>query len=120
MIRRPPRSTLFPYTTLFRSAEVCRRLEGIPLAIELAAARVGVLEVGQIAARLKDSLGVLAGGSRTAPSRQRTLRGALEWSYELLGELERDLFGRLSVFWGGWTLEAAEAVGVGSGIEGAE
>src|SRR5919112_610533 len=99
-------------------AEVCRRLEGIPLAIELAAARVGVLSVGQIATRLKKSLGVLAGGSRTAPSRQRTLKGTLDWSYELLGGLERDLFGRLSVFWGGWTLEAAEAVGVGSGIEG--
>jgi predicted ATPase/DNA-binding SARP family transcriptional activator/DNA-binding CsgD family transcriptional regulator len=99
-------------------AEVCRRLEGIPLAIELAAARVGVLGVGQIAGKLKDSLGVLTGGSRTASSRQRTLRGTLEWSYELLGELERDLFGRLSVFWGGWTLEAAEAVGaeLGDGI----
>jgi DNA-binding SARP family transcriptional activator len=81
-------------------AEVCGRLEGIPLAIELAAARVGVLSVGQIAARLKDSLGVLAEGSRTAEPRQRTLRGALEWSYELLGELERELFRRLSVFRG--------------------
>jgi predicted ATPase/DNA-binding SARP family transcriptional activator/DNA-binding CsgD family transcriptional regulator len=100
-------------------AEVCRRLEGIPLAIELAAARVGVLSVGQIAARLKDSLGMLAGGNRTAPSRQRTLRGTLEWSFELLGELEQKLFGRLSVFLGGWSLEAAEAVGAesGSGIE---
>jgi predicted ATPase/DNA-binding SARP family transcriptional activator/DNA-binding CsgD family transcriptional regulator len=98
-------------------AEVCRRLEGIPLAIELAAARVGVLSIGQISGRLKDSLGVLAGGSRTAEPRQRTLRGALEWSYELLGELERYLYGRLSTFWGGWSLEAAEAVGAGRGIE---
>jgi non-specific serine/threonine protein kinase len=100
-------------------AEVCRRLEGIPLAIELAAARVGVLSVEQIAVRLKNSLGMLAGGSRTAPSRQRTLRGTLQWSYELLGELERKLFCRLSVFWGGWSLEAAEAVGAdpGSSIE---
>ena len=98
-------------------AEVCGRLEGIPLAIELAAARVEVLSVGQIAGRLKDSLGVLAGGNRTAPSRQRTLKGAMEWSYGLLGELERDLFGRLSVFAGSWELEAAEAVGISEGIK---
>jgi predicted ATPase/DNA-binding SARP family transcriptional activator/DNA-binding CsgD family transcriptional regulator len=100
-------------------AEVCSRLEGIPLAIELAAARVGVLSVRQIAARLKDSLGVLAGGNRTAGPRQRTLKGTLDWSYDLLGELERDLFGRLSVFAGGWTLEAAEVVGPepGSSVE---
>ncbi len=90
--------------------EVCRRLEGMPLAIELAAGRVGVLSVEQISGRLKDSLGVLAGGNRTAPSRQRTLRGTLQWSYELLGGLEQELFVHLSVFRGGWTLEAAEAV----------
>jgi predicted ATPase/DNA-binding SARP family transcriptional activator/DNA-binding CsgD family transcriptional regulator len=101
-------------------AEVCRRLEGIPLAIELGAARVGVLSVEQIAARLKDSLGVLAGGSRTAEPRQRTLRGALEWSFDLLGEPERDLFCQLSVFAGGWTLEAAEAVCSWEDIEPSE
>jgi predicted ATPase/DNA-binding SARP family transcriptional activator/DNA-binding CsgD family transcriptional regulator len=91
-------------------ARICRRLEGIPLALELAAARVG-LSVEQIATRLDDSLGLLTAGSRTASPRQRTLRGTLDWSYELLSEPERILFGRLSVFAGGWTLEAAEVVG---------
>jgi predicted ATPase len=85
-------------------------LEGIPLAIELAAARVG-LSVEQIAARLDDSLRLLSAGSRTASPRQRTLRGTLDWSYALLSEPERRLFCRLSVFAGGWTLEAAEVVG---------
>jgi predicted ATPase/DNA-binding CsgD family transcriptional regulator len=98
-------------------AALCRRLEGIPLAIELAAARTKVLSVGQILERLKDSLKLLAGTDRTAPQRQRTLRGALDWSYELLDEQERDLFGRLSVFAGGWILEAAEAVGTTEGTE---
>lgn len=97
-------------------AEICERLEGIPLAIELAAARVG-LSVEQIATRLDDSLGLLSAGSRTASPRQRTLRGALDWSYDLLSEPERVLFGRLSVFAGGWTLEAAEGAGAGAGIE---
>jgi non-specific serine/threonine protein kinase len=101
-------------------AEVCRRLEGVPLAIELAAARTKVLSVEQICARLEDSLGLLAGRDRTAPTRQRTLRGALDWSYELLGEQERKLFGRMAVFAGGWTLEAVEAVGVRDGIERAD
>jgi len=98
-------------------AEVCRKLEGIPLAIELAAARTKVLSVEQISERLKDSLKLLAGKDRTAPERQRTLRGALDWSYELLSEEERKLFGRLSAFAGGWTLEAAEKVGTGNGVE---
>jgi non-specific serine/threonine protein kinase len=96
---------------------VCRRLEGIPLAIELAAARTKVLSVEQISERLEDSLRLLAGRDRTAPMRQRTLRGTMDWSYGLLGETERKLFGRLSVFAGGWTLEAAEVVGAGDGIE---
>ena len=91
-------------------ARICKRLEGIPLAIELAAARVG-LSVEQIAARLDDSLRLLTAGSRTASPRQRTLRGTLDWSYALLSEPERRLFCRLSVFAGGWPLEAAEAVG---------
>ena len=91
-------------------AKICGRLDGIPLAIELAAARVG-LSVEQIATRLDDSLRLLTAGSRTASPRQRTLRGTLDWSYELLSEPERRLFGRLSVFAGGWTLEAAEVVG---------
>src|SRR5215216_4419548 len=93
-------------------ARICERLDGIPLAIELAAARVG-LSVEQIAARLDDSLRLLTSGSRTALPRQRTLRGTLDWSYALLSEPERELFCRLSVFAGGWTLEAAEAVGAG-------
>jgi predicted ATPase/DNA-binding SARP family transcriptional activator/DNA-binding CsgD family transcriptional regulator len=97
-------------------AEVCRRLDGIPLAIELAAARVGTMSVEQIAERLGDSLRLLTGGSRTTVARQRTLRGALDWSHELLIRGEQILFGRLSVFAGGWTLEAAEAVAAGGGI----
>jgi predicted ATPase/DNA-binding SARP family transcriptional activator/DNA-binding CsgD family transcriptional regulator len=92
-------------------AEVCGRLEGIPLAIELATARVGALAVKEVAARLEDSLGFLSAGLRTAAPRQRTMRATLEWSHRLLSEPERVLFGRLSVFAGGWTLEAAEGVG---------
>ncbi len=98
-------------------AEVCRKLDGMPLALELAAARVGTLSVEQIVERLADPLRLLTGGGRMAEPRQRTLRGALAWSYDLLSEPERALFGRLSVFAGGWTLEAAEAVGEGAGIE---
>lgn len=97
-------------------AGVCRGLGGIPLAIELAAAQVGALSIGQISARLAGSLELLE-GSRTAPLRQRTLEGALDWSYRLLTEKEKRLFGWLSVFAGGWTLEAAEEVGAGRGIE---
>ena len=92
-------------------ARVCRRLEGIPLAIELAAARTATLSVEQIDERLEDSLKLLTTGFRTADPRHRTLRATLDWSYDLLSEAERVLFGRLSVFAGGWTLEAAEAVG---------
>jgi DNA-binding CsgD family transcriptional regulator len=97
-------------------AEVCRKLEGIPLAIELAAARMDVLTAEQIAQRLDRALGLLTGG-RATDCRHRTLRATLDWSYELLSEPERKLFRRLSVFAGGWTLEAAEAVGAGDGIE---
>jgi predicted ATPase len=97
--------------------QICRRLEGMPLAIELAAARVGALSLEQISERLEDSLKLLTGGGRTATPRQRTLRGALDWSHELLSGEERALFRRLSAFAGGWTLEAAEAVGAGGGIE---
>lgn len=92
-------------------ARICSSLEGMPLAIELAAARVTALAVGEIAARFENSLDLLSSGSRTADHRHRTLRATLEWSYRLLSERERTLFGRLSVFTGGWTLEAAEAVG---------
>jgi predicted ATPase/DNA-binding NarL/FixJ family response regulator len=98
-------------------AEVCQRLDGIPLAIELAAARVKVLTVDQIAARLDDRFQLLTGGSRTALPRQQTLRGAMDWSYDLLSQTERAILGRLSVFAGGCTLEAAEAVCVGKRIK---
>ncbi|HEY3687446.1 MAG TPA: LuxR C-terminal-related transcriptional regulator [Streptosporangiaceae bacterium] len=89
---------------------LCRALDGMPLAIELAAARVRVLSVAQIAARLDDRFRLLASGDRTAPPRQRTLRAAMDWSHALLGEPERVLFRRLAVFSGGWTLDMAEAV----------
>ncbi len=101
-------------------AEVCRKLDGIPLAIELAAARVTALAVGQVAERLADSLDLLTSGSRTADPRHRTLRATLQWSYELLSEPERKLFCRLSVFAGGWTLGAAEVVGEGGGVSHTE
>jgi predicted ATPase/DNA-binding CsgD family transcriptional regulator len=91
-------------------ARVCQQLDGIPLALELAAARIRVLSVDQIAARLDDCFGVLAEGSRTAPRRQRTLESAVAWSYDLLPASEQQLFNRLAVFRGGWTLEAAEAI----------
>jgi predicted ATPase/DNA-binding SARP family transcriptional activator/DNA-binding CsgD family transcriptional regulator len=96
---------------------ICRKLEGIPLAIELAAARMGALAVEQIAQRLEDSLKLLAGGNRIADPRQQTLRATLDWSHELLSEPERKLFGRLSVFAGGFSLEAAEEVCSDEGIE---
>jgi len=89
---------------------ICRRLDGIPLAIELAAARIKSLPADQIAARLDDRFRLLTGGSRTALPRQQTLRAAIDWSYNLLTESERSLLNRLSVFSNGWTLEAAENV----------
>ena len=96
--------------------EICRRLDGIPLAIELAAARVRVFAVDQIATSLADCFRLLAGGQRTALPRQQTLRGTVDWSYELLAEPERAVLRRLSVFAGGWTLKATEAVCAGDGI----
>ncbi len=90
--------------------QICRRLDGIPLAIELAAARVQVLPPEKIAARLSDRFRLLTGGSRTALPRQQTLQALIDWSWDLLPEPERLLLRRLSVFAGGWTLEAAEAV----------
>jgi predicted ATPase/DNA-binding SARP family transcriptional activator len=96
--------------------EVCKRLDGMPLAIELAAARLRVLSVEQISVLLDDRFRLLTDGSRAALPRQRTLRATVDWSYDLLGEAEKTLFDRLSVFAGGWTLEAAEAVCTGSGV----
>jgi predicted ATPase/class 3 adenylate cyclase len=91
-------------------AEICVRLDGLPLAIELAAARIRMLPPQALLARLGNRLKLLTGGARDLPERQRTLRGAIEWSYDLLDEGEKTLFGRLSVFSGGRTLEAIEAV----------
>lgn len=91
-------------------AEICRRLDGMPLAIELAAARMRALSVREIAQRLDDRFRLLTGGSRTAPPRQQTLAATLDWSYRLLVEAERKVLQRLAVFAGGCTLAAAEAV----------
>jgi predicted ATPase/class 3 adenylate cyclase len=90
-------------------AEICARLDGLPLAIELAAARIRLFEPAEVLARLDRRLTFLAGG-RDVPERQRTLRGAIEWSYDLLGESEQVVFRRLSIFADGCTLDAAEAV----------
>jgi predicted ATPase/class 3 adenylate cyclase len=91
-------------------AEICVRLDGLPLAIELAASRVRVLEPGEIQARLEQRLPLLTTGASNLPERQRTLRGAIAWSYELLDPPHKLLFGRLAIFAGGCTLEAAEAI----------
>jgi predicted ATPase/class 3 adenylate cyclase len=91
-------------------ARICRRLDGIPLAIELAAARTRVLTAQQIEARLDDRFGLLTGGSRAELPRHRTLRALIDWSHDLLEPTERMLLRRLAIFAGGWTLEAAEAV----------
>jgi predicted ATPase/DNA-binding SARP family transcriptional activator len=101
-------------------ARICRRLDGIPLAIELAAARVKVLAPEQIADRLGDAFRLLTGGRRTAVPRQQTLRATMDWSYGLLSDPERRLLERLSVFSGGCTIEAAEAVCADERVEAFE
>ncbi len=98
-------------------ARLCRRLEGMPLAVELAAARARVLAVEQIATHLNDSLRLLKTESRTVDPRQRTLKATIEWSFELLTEEEQTLFRQLSVFSGGWTLAAAEEVWAGEVLD---
>jgi predicted ATPase/class 3 adenylate cyclase len=100
-------------------AQICFRLDGIPLAIELAAARLKTLSIEQIAKRLDDSFHLLAGGPRTALPRHQTLRTTIDWSYNLLSEDEQELFCNLAVFAGGWTLESAEKIcaEAGSGVE---
>jgi tetratricopeptide (TPR) repeat protein len=98
-------------------AQVCWRLDGIPLALELAAARLRMLPVEELAARLDDAFRLLTGGSRTALPRHQTLQALIDWSYELLPEAEQKLLRRLAVFAGGWTLEAAEAVCAGEGLQ---
>jgi non-specific serine/threonine protein kinase len=100
--------------------QVCQRLDGIPLALELAAARVRVLPGEQVAARLDDRFRLLTGGSRTALRRQQTLKALVDWSHDLLSGAERAVLRRLAVFSGGWTLDAAEAVCSGDGIEPTE
>lgn len=92
-------------------AAICARLQGMPLAIELAAARVRLLSPDAILARLEHQLNVLAAGARDLPARQQTLRGAIAWSYDILGDAERRLLDRLSVFAGGFDLDAAEMIG---------
>jgi non-specific serine/threonine protein kinase len=98
-------------------AQVCRRLDGIPLAIELAAARIKTMSITEISERLDDRFQLLTVGNRTVQSRHQTLRATVDWSYDLLSVDERLLFCRLSVFSGGWTLDAAESVCSGDGIE---
>ena len=98
-------------------AQICYRLDGIPLAIELAAARVKMFSIEQISKRLDDRFRLLTGGARTALPRQQTLRALIDWSYDHLSEKERLLLCRLSVFAGDWTFEAAEEVCAGDNIE---
>ena len=105
-------SPAFRLTSDTRSAviRVCQRLDGLPLAIELAAARVNALSVGEIEQRLHERFALLSAGRRASPARHQTLRALVDWSYGLLTAEEHGLFKQLSVFSGGWTLEAAEAV----------
>ncbi len=100
--------------------DVCLRLDGIPLAIELAASRLRMLSVEQLASRLDKRFDVLTDGSRTALPRHQTLRGLMDWSYDLLTPEEQTLLRRLAVFVGGWTLEAVEAITAGDGIATAD
>jgi predicted ATPase/DNA-binding SARP family transcriptional activator len=99
-------------------AQICRRVEGIPLAIELAAGRARMMTPAEILARLQQSFALLAGGTRSADSRHETLKAAMDWSYRLLSENEQRLFRQLAVFAGGFTLEAAESVNGGDGANG--
>jgi predicted ATPase/class 3 adenylate cyclase len=111
-----PGFTLTPATAP-AVVQICQRLDGIPLAIELAAARVRALTVQQITTHLDERFRLLTGGSRTALPRHQTLRGLVDWSHGLLSETERRLLRRVSVFVGGWTLDAAAAVCAGDGVD---
>ncbi len=104
----------------FALASICYRLDGIPLAIELAAARVRSLSIEEIDGKLDQRFRLLTGGSRTALPRQQTLRSLIDWSYDLLNDPAKLLLQRLSVFAGGWTLEAAEQICAGDGMEESE
>ena len=101
---------VFDSDDLSAIGQISRELDGIPLALELAAARVASMSPGEIAARLAQRFSFLTSGARTAEARQQTLRATVEWSYALLSDVERTVFNRLSVFRGGWSLTAAEAV----------
>ncbi len=116
MLRRP--DLALGDDELAAIASICQRVDGIPFAIELAAARVNVLAVAEIAATLSDDLGLLSGSSRAVSARQPTLQAMIRWSDNLLSEQERTLLRRLSVFAGGFSLEAARQVCAGDGIEG--
>jgi len=107
-----------PTGQLDQVARVVRRLEGMPLAIELAAARTNVMTIEELATELETSFGILAGGSRTASPRQQSMYGAIEWSHDLLTPAEREVFAKLSVFVGGWTLSAAATVMSGQAVPG--
>jgi predicted ATPase/DNA-binding winged helix-turn-helix (wHTH) protein len=113
-------ATVAPFVLTSETAEIvadiCRRLDGVPLAIELAAARVKILAVSQIRDRLHDRFLLLVSGSRTTVPRQRTLEATVDWSYKLLTDAERLLLMRLAVFAGGWSMEAAERVCAGGEI----
>lgn len=98
-------------------AEICRRLDGLPFAIELAAARIKLFEPQTILTRLSDSLRFLTGGGKELPERRQTMRGAILWSYDLLEEGEKQVFKRLAIFAGGFTIDSAEAIGADSGAE---
>jgi predicted ATPase/class 3 adenylate cyclase len=97
-------------------AEICMKLDGLPLAIELAAARSRLLKPAAMLDKLKNKLDMLTGGPRDLPRRQQTMRGAIDWSHDLLDDVEKKLFARLGIFAGGWTFESAEAV-CGSGVD---
>src|SRR6185369_13379340 len=113
---RVARPTFAPGGDAGLVARICRRLDGIPLAVELAAARVKVLSLEQIDARLEDRFRLLTAGERDAPERHKTLRAMVDWSYELLDEDERAVLRRMSLFPAGCALEAAEAVCAGEGV----
>ena len=115
--RRSGRTSRSPRRTRSAVAEIVERLDGLPLALELAASRLRVLDPTTLAERLEDRLSMLRGGDRDLPERHRTLEGTIRWSYEMLEPDERRLFARLSVFAGGWTLDAAEGVCGGGGID---
>jgi predicted ATPase/DNA-binding SARP family transcriptional activator len=115
---RAVRQSTFDEADILAIGRVTRALDGIPLAIELAAARAGTMSPGEISDRLGHRFSLLTSGSRTAEARQQTLRATVDWSYALLGNDERRLFDRLSVFQGGWTMDAAEAVLDDGGAEG--